>query len=239
MRTIGLVLALVSILFEWTGCAPAYGPAISGNNFPYQARAIYSGTDTKQNWVSGSIHNGIEYQPDEESFFAQVQLHQAYSTKNLRTTYGGFLYGGSYDMQRVSQSLSYFGGGVRGSACVTVGTPRFEYHIVGIQAGWATEFGAFSRWREEQAVAGLITNINENKFAIPTMNFFTGFSIKSASQRSCFGMEMALGSNGIPFTFHYTSGRINSWLQLNLGLIDENANPEELPPAGFGIGFRL
>ncbi|MEZ4824868.1 MAG: hypothetical protein R3C61_01030 [Bacteroidia bacterium] len=240
MKNIEWIIVVVSLLALGSGCSPVYGPAIMGNNFPHQARAIYKDSTVKQTWVSGSVHNGMEYQSNEESFLLQAQIHQAYSSQNFRATYGGFIYGGNYDMQRIQpESLNYFGAGLRGSACVALGKRRFEYHLVGLQAGWATEVGAFNRWKEEQAQLGQIVNINDNNFAIPTMNFFTGFEMKSPDYQRSWGLEMAIGSNGIPFTFHYTTRRINAWLQLNMGLIDEENNPQELPPAGFGIGFRL
>lgn len=229
-------IAAISASFLFS-CNSAYGPAITGSHAPYQARSAYHDSTIVQNWVSGSLHNGARFRESEESnILGQIHFHQAYTTKNLKATYGGFLYGGNYSSTYPrNQNLSYFGAGARGSFSLNIPTPKVDFNIIGIQAGFATEFGEYRKFRYEDPDVYTYGHW----WMIPTLNVTTGIDIKLKHMKSI-GIQTGLGSNGLPLTFHYTSQRTSFWGQINLTYIDPHYDDDvSVPTASFGVGIRL
>ena len=219
------LLAFISISLFCSCGSVIYGPGITGNSMPYQARSAYHGEKVSKTWVTGSIHNGYTYGGIEErNQLFMGSIHRAQTGKHFKATFGGFLFGGIYDQVNI-QNLNFYGIGARASMAGVIPTRKWDINIIGLQGGFAKEFGNY-----HQQVGDISEAI--------TLNFTTGMDHK-LNDKSSVGVELGIGTTGAPLSIHYTNQRFSLWTQMNLATFSDEDGIDNNRVFSIGGGIRL
>jgi hypothetical protein len=183
------VFMLLICLF-FTNCG-LYAPASTGNSSAYMARPWYDDEPAESLQVGGRINKGATYNLNEKNRFGDVEIHYARVFKNGHIAVGGGAFWGNYKVAypqygQLNGDKPYHGTILRGEVGVHLmplmssimgGRVRSNSNYEstsGIAYSWATENGAYLKFREARfdtlnRANNNISNISQN---LHTLSFF-------------------------------------------------------------------
>lgn len=166
-RIITTSLYIIPLLF----CAcndHIYAPALYKSDIAYQYKPMSSDSVKNANYVSGAISIGRGVNQQDNVLIGHASFSRANTFQNFNVAYGGYGFFGNYQNTSIpNYQPGYFtnkylsGIGIRGSANVYTPSGRTDLRLLGIEASYSKEFGAYTGFREyAQSLPGFYTNAN-------------------------------------------------------------------------------
>jgi hypothetical protein len=260
------VLLLLICLF-FTNCS-LYNPASTGNSSAYMARPWYDDEPAESLQVGARISKGATYNLNEKNRFGEAEIQYARVFKNGHIAVGGGAFWGNYKVAyprypQFNGDKAYNGTILRGElglhlmpmmSSIMGGRVRsnssFE-STTGIGYSWATEKGAYLKFREVRfdtvnRYTNQISYISQN---LHTLSFFSESRVKLENEdivggRATYGMTFETGQldavsdmqfNG---TLFYTHKRFTVFGQVGASLAFNGDNKYN-PRLSLGLNAQL
>jgi len=166
-RIITTSLCIIPLLF----CAcndHIYAPALYKSDIAYQYKPMSSDSLKNANYVSGAISIGNGVSPEDKLVIGHASFSRANTFQNFNIAYGGYGFLGNYQNLTIASTdpnyftNKYFSGvGLRFSGNVYTPSGRADLRLLGIEASYSKEFGAYAAFRQyAQSQPGFYTNAN-------------------------------------------------------------------------------
>ncbi|MBC7890841.1 MAG: hypothetical protein H7Y12_01395 [Sphingobacteriaceae bacterium] len=147
-------LLLVPVVFL-PGCSHRLGAGLYGNDLTYLAKPIYRGDTAGCSAIylsaSGNLGRGFTWASRDANASGLLSLHRAHTLAHGNVAYGGFLFAGTYRLDGYGFSVydsllrrntypfqgacGYYGGGLRGSANLSIPFRRVDWRAIGFGCG--------------------------------------------------------------------------------------------------------
>ncbi|HKK61024.1 MAG TPA: hypothetical protein VJ951_00605 [Bacteroidales bacterium] len=232
-----IIIVFTALIIIGFGCAPSpmyYGVANGGSESSYMDKPVYRGSDQISEYVSAKLYHSVDdyaYYEDESLGFAEFKAHRSHTYKNANLAYGGFLYGGYYNvsaLERFKGTKYMIGSGIAGEANLNIPFRYVDWRILGVKTTILYENGSYARFRSNAAEYRGIVNIHPYN-AILSFSFTTEIAVKL--KKMSFGLFIAMGGSYNPdintlydhdigiatFCLHGTYKRFTGFAQLNIG----------------------
>jgi hypothetical protein len=198
-------------------------------------------------YVSASIINGQGANQNDVLTAGQLNLGMAYTLKHFNIAYGAFGAAGSFNNQTVQQDQPYYfynkavgmtGGRASFNYYITSG--RVDIRIIGLEAAYSHEFGAYADYRKEVAgQPGFYTNTRTDLFTWGGSSEVTWYTRDPSFQ---YGLRLFIGQTNSSYTNNYyrstsrTAGALAYFMQIKKYFMIG-----ELTGAGghFSLGYRF
>ncbi len=150
------------------------GPAFYNNDISYQPKPISADTIHHASYISASIINGQGANQNDALTAGQLNLGMAYTVKHFNFAYGAFGAAGGFNNATIGGGAPYYFNnkfvglvGVRASVNYYITSGHVDIRIIGIEAAYSHEFGAYADYRQQVAtVPDFYTNTRTNLFTI-------------------------------------------------------------------------
>ena len=144
--------------------------------------------------VSYSFNQGDGYNFDERNRYADVFYHLGYSRKYFSCAAGTGLFGGSYEVNKFTQSRGwkrYYGITGIGEAALNIPIGNLNWRILGIRGSVTSEGGDFYDFRiKNKSYPGFINYTSERTTG--TVGTFSELDLKLGNYRLGFGQSNSL-----------------------------------------------
>ena len=205
------VLFLGAVMF--TSCSQVYSPALYHHDIAYQPKPTSFDTAKSATYISGAFTAYPSADFNNTLVGGQINLSQGYVFNNFNLAYGAFGSFGDYQNgSGVKSSPSYFTDkffgavGGRASANFFTTSDNVDFRIIGIEAAYSHEFGAYANYR--QWVNGLnLPNVYvDNRTDLVTLALTTEAIFHNRNNTLTHGIRgfigTTLGNNPLDGTFY-------------------------------------
>ncbi|MFO7790695.1 MAG: hypothetical protein ACQES1_09585 [Bacteroidota bacterium] len=249
-----VIIVFTALILTGYGCSTPlyYGVANGGSESSYMKKPVYRDSNQTSGYVSAKLYHSLQnyaYYKNETLGFAELDAHRSHTCQIFNFAYGGFLYGGYYNVsaaERFKGTKYMLGSGITCEANFSIPFKYFDWRILGVKSTILYENGSYARFRSNAAEYRGIVNIHPYN-TILNFSFTTEIAVKL--KKMSFGLFFAMGGNYNPdintmnehvtgtgtSCLHATYKRFTGFAQLNIGGIF-NGYGETI---SVGVSYRL
>jgi hypothetical protein len=180
------------------------GPAFYNSDITYQPKPISADTVHHATYVSASIVNGQGANANDALTAGELNLGMGYTVKHFNFAYGVFGAAGSFSNATVPTNQPYyfnnkFAGtvGGRGSINYYITFGHVDIRVIGIEAAYSNEFGAYANYRKE--VAGQPNFYTSTRTDLLTIGGSTEVIWYGRDPSWQYGLRLFMGSTNVNF----------------------------------------
>lgn len=208
-------MLLYSALFLLSSCYPYRGPVTSMNgpayynqDIAYQPKPLSVDSIHHATYISASLVNGFGANDNDQLTAGQLNLGMAYTLKHFNISYGAFGAAGSFHNGTVPDTQAYYFnskfvgiGGGRASINYYVHFDHVDIRIIGLEAAYSHEFGAYADYRKEvNGQPYFFTNARTNLFTWGGSSEVAWYGQDPSFQ---FGLRLFVGQTNGSYRYDY------------------------------------